>query len=647
MGHNAAGRDVPAIHSTPDSEATTSPLQIALDLTLEIAELLTPTTALAPLLQLAAELIMNRCGFDAVTIYLVDVTRDALQARAHTGKGQPQVGHDGAWVAIEHADILGQAVRERQSRAETTTAHRSFALLPQDHWISTLSIVVPVEIRDQVIGVLHIRSGHSPDAEPATVSALHAVGCHLAAVIDHAQRYEREQQQRQLIEKLNVIGRTLAQTLEPERVLDMILMHLATIVPHDRGAIMLQEGTELIMRTIRGFPVYASPLRIRVPIRTDDVYQTICRTRQPLLIPDISQRHDWQHVEGLPPAQSWLGVPLLVEDQVIGMLSLTRERPDPYTDDEVSLSLSFAHQASVALNNARLYDSLTQVNTTLEQTVSQLRQQSFDLQVAYEQLRRLDKAKTDFITVASHELRTPLTVLSGYGQMLAVDPVIVSDEFRGQIMKGLLAGTERLNTIVDNMLDMARIDNQTLELNPEPLFPAVLIKAIYPTLKQVLRDRRITMTLERSLSTLPLIEADTVGIRKVFHHLMINAVKYTPDGGSVRIWGRALGPLETTLGQAAIEIVVSDTGIGIDPIIKELIFAKFYQSGQVAIHSSGNTKFKGSGPGLGLAIARGIVEAHGGRIWAESPGYDEERCPGSDFHVVLPLRPDKVLAAGK
>ncbi len=215
------------------------------------------------------------------------------------------------------------------------------------------------------------------------------------------------------------------------------------------------------------------------------------------------------------------------------------------------------------------------------------------------------------------------------------------------MIRGLLTGANRLNTIVDNMLDMARIDSQTLEVHPEPMFPAVLIKAIYPTLKQILRERRITMNLDKSLSGLPLIEADTTGIRKVFRHLMVNAIKYTPDGGSVRIWGRALAPNDTVLGQAAVEVVVSDTGIGIDPVVQDLIFAKFYQSGQVAIHSSGETKFKGGGPGLGLAISRGIVEAHGGRIWAESPGHDEERFPGSDFHVVLPLRPDKVLASGR
>jgi signal transduction histidine kinase len=84
---------------------------------------------------------------------------------------------------------------------------------------------------------------------------------------------------------------------------------------------------------------------------------------------------------------------------------------------------------------------------------------------------------------------------------------------------------------------------------------------------------------------------------------------------------------------------VSDTGIGIAREFQELIFMKFYQTGQVALHSSGRTKYKGGGPGLGLAIARGMVEAHGGRIWVESPGYDEAACPGSQFHVVLPVHP--------
>jgi signal transduction histidine kinase len=140
-----------------------------------------------------------------------------------------------------------------------------------------------------------------------------------------------------------------------------------------------------------------------------------------------------------------------------------------------------------------------------------------------------------------------------------------------------------------------------------------------------------------------MIEADTAGVRKVFYHLIVNAIKYTPDSGSVRVWGRPLELEGVRPGRGWVEIVISDTGIGIDPSAQELIFAKFYQTGEVASHSSGISKFKGGGPGLGLAITRGIIEAHGGRVWAESPGHDEVHCPGSHFHVVLPLQPDTLL----
>jgi signal transduction histidine kinase len=91
---------------------------------------------------------------------------------------------------------------------------------------------------------------------------------------------------------------------------------------------------------------------------------------------------------------------------------------------------------------------------------------------------------------------------------------------------------------------------------------------------------------------------------------------------------------------ACIEVQVHDTGIGIDREQQELIFEKFYQTGAVEVHSSGETKFKGGGPGLGLAIARGIVQAHRGRIWAESECQDEGSCPGSTFHILLPIASD-------
>jgi signal transduction histidine kinase len=149
----------------------------------------------------------------------------------------------------------------------------------------------------------------------------------------------------------------------------------------------------------------------------------------------------------------------------------------------------------------------------------------------------------------------------------------------------------------------------------------------------VLAERQLSFDID-DLSKLPLIQADSALLLKVFQNVIVNAIKYTPDGGRVTISGQHL--LDEKLGDC-VEIQVRDTGIGIDPQYLELIFEKFYQTGETALHSTGKTTFKGGGPGLGLSIARGVVQAHGGRIWAVSQGYDEKACPGSCFHILLPV----------
>lgn len=421
---------------------------------------------------------------------------------------------------------------------------------------------------------------------------------------------------RRLAETMYDVGRALAGTLDLTRVLNLVLERLAELVPYDRGSVMLVSGDDMEIVAARGFPAQARPRQIRISLLGDenDIFRQIHLTRRPLSIADVSQRPDWQYVDNLPPARSWLGVPLIRSDAVIGMLSLTRETPDPYTDDEITLATAFAGQAAIALGNARLYDDITK---------------------AYKQLEQLDRNKSDFIGVASHELRTPLTTLRGCSQMLLDDPAIKQNPMHTELASTIYSGAVRLNDIVDSMLDVVKIDSRALQLYPKPLSMPALIQTVCSMFAKSLEERRLTLKVEE-MCDLPEVEADLDALRKVFYHLVVNAIKYTPDGGSITISGRSIAASQDNLFEG-IEVVVSDTGIGIDPQFHELIFAKFYQTGELALHSSSKTKFKGGGPGLGLAIAKGVIEAHGGKLWVESPGYDEETCPGSQFHVFLPL----------
>jgi signal transduction histidine kinase len=421
--------------------------------------------------------------------------------------------------------------------------------------------------------------------------------------------------------------------LDLSEVLDLILAYLADIVPYQRGAVLLSRGAALEFVAARGFPPTVAPLQLEITIKANDVYQTICASQAPLAIVDVTQHSDWQHTERIPDPGSWLGVPLIRANAVIGMLSLARETVEPYTEDEITLASALAGQAAVAIENARLYERVTRFNRELEQRVEA---RTRELQAAYEKLERLDRNKSDFIAVASHELRTPLTPLRAYSQILLKDDRIRDSEFYHRAIQGIHSSTMRLYEIVNTMLDMVKIENQTLELHPESVSLVDLLHNVAHTFAEAMTARQQTLVMD-AMEGLPEIKADGTAIQKVFHHLLMNAIKYTPDDGTITIVGHNHPQGHPLLDTPCVEVMVQDTGIGIDPAYHTLIFEKFYQTGEVSLHSSGKTRFKAGGPGLGLAIAQGIVEAHGGRIWVESPGCSEETCPGSRFYVVLPV----------
>lgn len=268
---------------------------------------------------------------------------------------------------------------------------------------------------------------------------------------------------------------------------------------------------------------------------------------------------------------------------------------------------------------------------SFDEMTARLQERSTELERANRTLEQLDRTKTLFIDVSAHELRSPLTLVRGYTQM--VQAKANGHAELGTLARGILDGTDRIQEVVNNMLDVSRIDSKALKIIPDDVQVGLIMLRVQKTFQAALEERRITLRTD-GLDALPLIQADPDLLHKVFYHLVINAIKYTPDGGCISVGGSIT---HNGRGPQWIEVVVADSGIGIDPDEQELIFEKFYQTGDVLLHSSGKTRFKGGGPGLGLAIARGIVEAHGGKIFVESPGHDERRYPGSRFHVRLPL----------
>jgi signal transduction histidine kinase len=257
---------------------------------------------------------------------------------------------------------------------------------------------------------------------------------------------------------------------------------------------------------------------------------------------------------------------------------------------------------------------------------------SSEMEKVQKRMERVDRSKSAFISVAAHELKTPITLIEGYASMMEDLMQQGQGTDLDSLLSGMNTGIDRLRSIVDDMIDVSMIDNDLLQLNFQPIQVSQMLSALQLEMEPILHNRKLTIDIKDFEGSKQWIYIDATRITQALRNVIHNAIKYTPDGGSITIDGRRLAGF--------IEVTIADTGIGISLENQSTIFEKFGQLGRVDLHSSGKTKFKGGGPGLGLPIARGILEAHGGSIWVQSAGYDELRNPGSTFHILIPARAD-------
>jgi signal transduction histidine kinase len=211
--------------------------------------------------------------------------------------------------------------------------------------------------------------------------------------------------------------------------------------------------------------------------------------------------------------------------------------------------------------------------------------------------------------------------------------------------------SERLSEIVRDMVDVSMLDNRTLELMSQEIDANSLVNSAVEKSREAIRQRRQKLHLDLA-DNLPPVRCDHERMTQAISNILVNAIKFTPDFGLIRIRTRlvmrprlpekfaadgadGICAVDNSLFPYA-EIAVIDSGIGIAQNEQETIFDKFYEVGDVEEHSSGKVAFKSRGAGLGLTIVKGVIDMHGGAVWAESPGYDPERFPGSTFFILLP-----------
>lgn len=330
----------------------------------------------------------------------------------------------------------------------------------------------------------------------------------------------------------------------------------------------------------------------------------------------------------LTGVRSRMALPLCIGLEIDGVIDIQSRESSTFTPEDRTTLQALSSQIAIAVRNAKLYRALEQFNQHLEVEVAE---RTRDLHRACRRLEHVDLAKSEFIQLVSHELRTPMNGVYGCAQLLRDELAMMRPATR-ELLEGVLQGASEMRRVVELILDATRIDSGVMELEKTRIAILPLIDELIQEMSPTLAKRRIDVTLEGITDSL-YVDADARLLKKAFLHLVANAIKYTPNGGHIRVGFR---PLENKAGQSMVEFVVQDNGIGIAHDQLELIFEKFYQTGRTTLRSSDNLSFKSGGAGLGLAIAKGIIVAHGGDVWAESVGHDEVHCPGSQFHIRLP-----------
>jgi PAS domain S-box-containing protein len=276
-------------------------------------------------------------------------------------------------------------------------------------------------------------------------------------------------------------------------------------------------------------------------------------------------------------------------------------------------------------------------------------------------LARLNKMKDSFLGLASHELKTPLTVIMGYTELILSDMTDQVDKCVLEMVENISNAAVRLDSIVKDLVDVSMIDEKRLRLKLEDINVNRLVESSINELRIFFNMRRQELVLNLDES-IPPIRGDQMRLIQLLSNVLGNAIKFTPDSGKIIVTTSAKylaghhrhSELVDAARKAAdigkehhlfVEITVTDTGLGIDRDDQARIFEKFYEAGKIEEHSTGKVAFKSKGAGLGLAIAKGIVEMHGGEMWVESSFYSPDKFPGSTFHILLPLNPLSVDAS--
>jgi signal transduction histidine kinase len=286
-----------------------------------------------------------------------------------------------------------------------------------------------------------------------------------------------------------------------------------------------------------------------------------------------------------------------------------------YNDEDMRVLGVIGSQSAIAIENALLFEETKEFSIKLEREVEQATK---ELREANEKLKKLDQAKSEFISIASHQLRTPLTVVKGYISMILEGSYGKIATERRLPLEKVFESNERLIQLVENLLNISRIESGRLRFSFERMRFEKLVAGVVDELKGTAKKKGLSLIFNTSNISLPKVKIDEEKIRQVVLNLVDNAIKYSIKGSVI---------VKVEKKDKEILFCVSDKGMGIRREDLSGLFKKFSRGTDTPLVNPGGT-------GLGLYVARIMIEAHDGKIWAESAGPGK----GAKFCFTIPIK---------
>jgi signal transduction histidine kinase len=491
------------------------------------------------------------------------------------------------------------ALERRTIQVADITVERGFSPVVLQYEKARTVLAVPLLREKDLVGVVGIWRREVQPFTEQQMALVRTFADQAAIAIENARLLnelrESLRQQTATADVLKVISRS---AFDLQAVLQTLVESAARLCNADKATITRQKGGVFFRAETYGFSAEFMDYVRSIPIEPERgtvTGRTLLEGRI-IHIPDVQADPDytWAEAQRLGGYRTIVGVPMLREGMVTGVLALTRDQVRPFTEKQIELVSTFADQAAIAIENVRLFD---------------------EIQDKSRQLAEASQHKSQFLANMSHELRTPLNAILGYTE-LVLDNVYgdTPDKMRG-VLQRIESNGRHLLGLINDVLDLSKIEAGELTLALTEYSLKEVVHTVYTAVEPLASEKKLAFKIEVP-PDLPAGHGDERRLTQVLLNLVGNAIKFT-DSGEVLIKAAA--------ANGAFKVAVHDTGPGISAADQGKLFQQFQQA------DNSITRRKG-GTGLGLAISKRIVEMHGGKIWVES-----RVGQGSTFAFTLPV----------